>query len=124
MNRRYRKRNKSQIGEIISDSAEIASLLPWWGSLLFGALLYVFFSILICGYFEDRAAAIIVNQPQNYAINALSKRGARLFDWIGIVSFIVCFFFTVRNYFFDRKANRGETHLVSFFSKIVSRFFD
>ncbi len=121
MGRRYRRKNS--LGSVVIDVVQIASRLPWWGALLFGAVAYLLIYIGIGGYLEGQLAA---QEGSHFypVVEARYARIIRLTSWVGHACLLVGAFFAVRNHFFGANAQRTEQGIVGVVAKILGRRID
>lgn len=115
MGRRYRKRTS-----IISDAVVIGARLPWWGALIFGALLCLLFYFIIPGWLETKIASESHNMFYPL-IEATFVRRIHWFKWIGITCGLIGIFFGVRNYTLGNSAGYYERRIVGFFARMFGR---
>lgn len=121
MARRYRR--KSAANSIISDSAIIASRLPWWGALTFGFITFLIFYFFVPSFLEAKLAEQSANRF--YSIyQVIFEHRIHWIEWIGITCLLIGIFFGMRNYFMDSRASYQETWFVSFLAKILGRNVD
>lgn len=122
MGRRYRKKNNS-ITSVVGDVVHFAAKLPWWSALLTGFVFYLVIAVLLGGYIESLIAAQQGSKIYPL-VEARLGRMVRVFDWVGIACVLVGIFFSVRNYFFRRRAGRTEKGAVTLLSKLFGRELD
>ncbi len=118
-----RRRRRSSSGALLYDTAATANRLPWQGSLILGVVGFSLFYWFLPDYLTDLLASR--HQSQFYPIlESIFARRIHWLQWLGIALAIVCGFFGVKNYFFDAKLSRAETHSVGWISRLLASWFD
>jgi hypothetical protein len=94
--RRYRRRRKNNLASVVSDVADIASKLPWWGAFLTGLIAYLIIAHGLAGFIEGRLDSLEGN-PFSMAADARLSFMIRGCEWVGRACFFVGLWFTFRN---------------------------
>lgn len=115
--RYYRRKSKTSI---ISDTIFIGARLPWWGALVFGAVLFVIFYFVIPAWIESK---ILVHgdSPLLFAVSEVMSRRMHWFQYLGIVCGLVCAFFAIRNFFIAKSASYPERGIIGFIARMLGR---
>ncbi len=122
--RRYRRRRRgSAASSILRDTTDIASALPWWGTLIFGVILFLIFYFGVPIWLEYQLAAS-ENSRLKPALDALFSRRIHWFQWIAYACLFICSFFSFRNYFFKKSAGYEEKWFVRLVSRLLGRNID
>lgn len=120
--RRYRKK-RSTAGQVLSDTSYIANRLSWKGCLIFGILSFLLFYLLIPMWLNNQLNSLQGNMFRPL-VEAIFARRIHWVQWIGIALGLICTFFAIRNYFASERIGSYGEKCVSFFSRILARFFE
>lgn len=123
MGRRYYGRRGSQAGEMARDVAAIGNRLPWWGAATMGAMLFILFYWVLPAWVVSNVDEI-KSQSMKPLFEAIIGRRAHWLQYLGIAFGLIGLFFAVRNYFTDKQLDRGDSGLVAWLSRLMSRFLD
>lgn len=102
-----RKKRKSAASSIVSDTADMASKLPWWGALLVGIGAFLVLYHIVPWWMESRLSARS-ESPMYGALEIVFSLRARLFEWLGVACGLLGVYFSVRNIFFGIKVSKRE----------------
>jgi len=118
MARRYYRRKSST--SIISDTVFIGARLPWWGALVFGALVFVIFYFVIPAWIESK---ILVHgdSPMLFALAEVVSRKMHWSQYVGIVCALVCVFFAIRNFLIAKNPSYTERSIVGLLARLLGR---
>jgi len=115
--RQYRRKSNTSI---ISDTVFIGARLPWWGALVFGALLFVIFYFVIPAWIESK---ILVHgdNPLLFAVSEVMSRRMHWFQYVGIVCGLVGVFFAIRNFLTAKFPSYTERGIIGFIARLLGR---
>lgn len=118
MARRYSRRKSKT--SIISDTVYIGARLPWWGALVFGAVLFVLFYFAIPALIESK---ILVHgdSPLLFAVAEVMNRRLHWSQYVGIVCGLVSAFFAIRNFFIAKSASYPERGIIGLIARLLGR---
>ncbi len=120
--RRYR-RKRSDVGQLLGDTAHVANYLPWWWSPFLGCALFAAFYWAIPAWIHHQLATLQGNMFRPI-VESLFARRINWFQWLGLVLLIVCLIFAVRNYLSMGRLDRRDEQDVSWLTRLIVRLID
>jgi len=119
---RHYRRRRSTAGQIVGDTSYVANRLPWEWAVILGIALFIFFYWAVPAWVYQHLESLQGNAYRPL-LESLFARRVHWSQWLGIALGLVCAFFAVRNYFLMDQLDRSGECGVSFFSRIIARFF-
>lgn len=90
---------------------------------MLGVILFAVFYWAIPAWLNQHLESMHNNLHRSL-IEILFAKRVHWSQWLGIASGLICAFYAVHNYFLVDRLDRSGEHGVSFFSRIIARFFD
>lgn len=115
--RYYRRKSKTSI---ISDTVYIGARLPWWGALVFGAVLFILFYFAIPAWIESKIL-VHSNSPLLFALAEVMSRRMHWFQYLGIACGLVCAFFAIRNFLIAKSPSYTERGIIGLIARFLGR---
>ena len=117
--KKNRGRRSSYSKHLLDDTVDIASVLPWYASLLFGLVFfcvcYWLFPGLIISNLENTKGVI----PKSAWLEILAPR-LQWFKGTGITILLICVFFAVRDYAKSRYLTNEEKDGLSILARFIA----
>ncbi len=120
--RRYR-RKRSRASEALADTAYIANRLSWKAAAIFGVVAFVVFYWVLPAWITHQLSSLQNNMLRPMLETVFARR-VHLVQWLGIAFALICAFFAIRNYLACQRLDAYGERKVSFFSRLVARWFD
>lgn len=118
-----RRRNKSEAGQLISDTAYIANRLSWKGALVFGVVVFSIFYWMLPAWITSQANNLDGNMYKPM-FDAIFAKRIHWLKWIGISLGLISLFFSAYKYIKNQSSNRIIEKRVGFFSRLLARIID
>ncbi|MDP1872449.1 MAG: hypothetical protein Q8K61_12620 [Gallionella sp.] len=120
--RRYR-RNRSNAGNVLSDTSYIANRLSWKGAAIFGIVLFVIFYWLIPAWINQQLNSLQGNMFRPM-VEAMFAKRIHWVQWLGIALGLICAFFAIHNHFAFRRLSSADERNVGLLSRLLARWLD
>ena len=114
-----RRRNKSEAGQLISDTAYITNRLSWKCALVFGVVVFSIFYWMLPAWITSQA-----NNLDGNMYKPIFAKRIHWLKWIGISLGLISLFFSAYKYIKNQSSNRIIEKRVGFFSRLLARIID